>query len=234
MSSTINRDLFAPQTAGENKISQLKEDVERLQRSLEALNENEIKHDAERRIEGKLNDLEKSLHDSHAAHQQQQADVDALLNRILEKEVMTSLEHLVAAGVLEHIDDLVKKEVAELLPTHLDANVHKKIKEHREELERLEHELNNAESMRANSALRADQGDMRVHPLYNSEGRISEHFPKTLNDLIFMPGVTAARLRQEYEPGVKVSDSSRENNINAVLRLFGIGMQLVWRRSSSS
>ncbi|RPD72171.1 hypothetical protein L226DRAFT_156338 [Lentinus tigrinus ALCF2SS1-7] len=171
-------------------------------------------------------------------------EIRALMQEVLEKDVVEHLTSLsqyqslpyscslvmlissvsVEDGVLQDIDALVDQEVAHLLPAYIPQHLQDELRKHQHQLEEVQKALYNSESRRANSTLRSHRLHETVHDLYNINGAKSEHFPRTLGEMFAVSDERAISLMKEY--GVGDPSPTRERNINRLMQSFGIQYQL--------
>ncbi|KAI0667070.1 hypothetical protein C8Q78DRAFT_1082579 [Trametes maxima] len=212
-----------------NIIDDMNRSLKELQETLGSLNEStvaKIRTDGEELIQKKINGIHKSLEASKKRQETEVKEINDLLKRVLEEEVVRELTELVKAGVLEEIDDLVKDQVHAQLPQHLPEKLQVELREHQEELARLERELHNSESTRANATLRVNQVDAALHPLYNVRGQLSDRFPKTLGELFNMTDNDAVLLMHDFNLDANAHDG-REKKVNELMQLFGVQYRLI-------
>ncbi|RPD58141.1 hypothetical protein L227DRAFT_197279 [Lentinus tigrinus ALCF2SS1-6] len=151
-------------------------------------------------------------------------EIRALMQEVLEKDVVEHLTSLIEDGVLQDIDALVDQEVAHLLPAYIPQHLQDELRKHQHQLEEVQKALYNSESRRANSTLRSHRLHETVHDLYNINGAKSEHFPRTLGEMFAVSDERAISLMKEY--GVGDPSPTRERNINRLMQSFGIQYQL--------
>ncbi|OJT11560.1 hypothetical protein TRAPUB_11925 [Trametes pubescens] len=235
MASTISSS--SQSTVAENVIMSMRRSLGELRDTLGSLGQEtiqSIREGGEKQIENELKGIEKKMDASEKKQKAEIDEINALVKKVLEEELVRQLADLIQRGVLQDIDDLVKEQVALQLPNHLPQAQREEIQRHKEELARLELELHNAESVRQNAALLMDY-DLDLHPLCTPEGAISLNFPRTLGDLFGMEEQTAILLLHEYgrTEAIAAGPNSREKNINEFMRLCGVRYLLVRRRFSS-
>ncbi|KAH9888470.1 hypothetical protein C8Q73DRAFT_794227 [Cubamyces lactineus] len=218
-----------------NVIDTLNESLAHFQMSLGCLNEdkiNQIRNDGDKLIDSQVNDVRTKMVRSNHAKEAQLEDINKLVKDVFEKELVNQLQTLIQAGVLEHIDDLVRDEVQARLPDYMSEEHKKEMKQHEEELARLERELHNSESMRRNAALIPGDLDAEISTILNVKGEVPNQFPRTLDQLFRISEDGARDLLKEYDAPVNLKPS-REDNINAILDLIGASkIRMVRRRSS--
>ena len=116
---------------------------------------------------------------------------------------------VVRQGVSETIDKTVEEQVETLLSQHMPDDMMQELHRSQEELAELQKQLHNSsvesklwhsslgitpsleccrESRRANATLVKRRNEEKLHTLYNIHGKISQNFPKTLEDLIALTG----------------------------------------------
>ncbi|KAI0657670.1 hypothetical protein C8Q70DRAFT_934679 [Cubamyces menziesii] len=226
-----------------NVIEALNQSLAHFQTSLGCLNEeriSQIRIDGESLIDSQINGVRTQMVASNQVKDAQIEDIDKLVKEVFEKELVAQLQDLsmsrdpvweprnnankcvatpaVTAEVLQDIDDLVKAEVAARLPEYMSEGHKAVMKQHEEELARLERELHNSESMRKNATLIPGDLDAEILTIFNDKGEVPNQFPKTLDELFRISEDDARGLLKEYGAPVK---PSRDDNINAILDLLG-------------
>ncbi|KAI0365933.1 hypothetical protein BV20DRAFT_1124630 [Pilatotrama ljubarskyi] len=218
-------------TVAENVITNLKRSLTDLRATLGSLDENtvqSIRQGAEAHINSEIKGLREHMTASDKKQEVDIKEINDLLKQVLEEEVVRELTKIIEAGVLQEIDDLVQEQVREQLPRYLAEDLQKEVETQKEELARLERELHNAESIRANAALALDP-DLPLQPLHNTCGEVSEKFPKTLGDLFNMTEETAVVLLHDYglDSAIMPGPNSREKNVNEFMQFCGVRYRLV-------
>ncbi|KAJ8473437.1 hypothetical protein ONZ51_g7865 [Trametes cubensis] len=204
-----------------NVIEALNQSLAHFQTSLGCLNEeriSQIRIDGESLIDSQINGVRTQMVASNQVKDAQIEDIDKLVKEVFEKELVAQLQDLITAEVLQDIDDLVKAEVAARLPEYMSEGHKAVMKQHEEELARLERELHNSESMRKNATLIPGDLDAEILTIFNDKGEVPNQFPKTLDELFRISEDDARGLLKEYGAPVK---PSRDDNINAILDLLG-------------
>ncbi|KAI1784505.1 hypothetical protein LXA43DRAFT_1042017 [Ganoderma leucocontextum] len=178
----------------------------------------------EAEIANHIQSIRKHMDGADAKQEAQVKEIEVLLWEVLEHDVIEHLTTLIHDGILEEIDAIVQEQVALQLPAVIPQNLHDELRDHKKQLEEVQRALYDSEGRQANSTLRSHRLHEKVHPLYNTKGQISEHFPLTLGDTFSISAETAKALLKEYN--LEVSDS-REKNINTLMCHCGVQYQLV-------
>ncbi|KAI0333277.1 hypothetical protein GY45DRAFT_324954 [Cubamyces sp. BRFM 1775] len=204
-----------------NVIQALNASLAQFQTSLGCLNEDrisQIRQDGEKLIDSQIHDVRAKMVGSNQYRAAQVEDIDKLVKKIFEEELVAQLQGLITAGVLQDIDDLVKAEVEARLPEYMSEEHKMNMKQHEEELAKLERDLYNSESVRKNATLLPGDMDAEISPILTDKGEPAAQFPRTLDDLFRISADSASELLKEYGLPVK---PSRDDNINAILELIG-------------
>ncbi|KAM5545118.1 hypothetical protein V8D89_001229 [Ganoderma adspersum] len=208
-------------------IEKMKGSLGSFGKTLDSLGEQTVKMiqvGGQAEIANHINSIRTHMDSADQKQQDQVREIEELLWKVLEQDVIEHLTALVQEGILEEIDAIVREEVARQRPSFISKDVQDQLWEQQRQLEELQRALHDSESRRANSTLRSHRLHEKVHPLYNPNGEISEQFPPTLGAMFAIPAGTAKALLEEY--GLEASDS-REKNINTFMCHCGIQYQLV-------
>jgi len=179
-----------------------------------------------------VNSVRKQMEAQDAKQQGQIEDVKALLQEVLQNDILEHLRILIEQGVLEEIDEIVQEQVAALLPTYIPQELQDEVAYYRRQLEEAQQALHNSESRRANALLRTTRMDSPLKTIYKADGEVSALFPHDLNALFSMDAETAHELILDY--GLGDPSSVRERNVNRLMQFCGLPYQLVRRPAPSS
>ncbi|KAK7691344.1 hypothetical protein QCA50_004739 [Cerrena zonata] len=192
---------------------------------------NMVQNGTEKQTAQHLKKIRKELDDQQKKQEYQIQEIQVLLQKALEHDVIEHLRTLVEAGVLKQIDELVKEQVAAQLPSYFPNGLQEQLDRHMLELDEVNRALHNSESRRANAQLRSSHLKDPLHTIYKSDGTISPHFPRDVSSLFNMDAETAKELCQEY--GLTDLTDIRERNINRFMQFCGMSYQLVTTKAGS-
>ncbi|KAI0753518.1 hypothetical protein C8Q80DRAFT_517450 [Daedaleopsis nitida] len=176
-------------------------------------------------ITHQIGSIRRHMKEQETRQEQQITEIQDLLRDVLEHDILDHLTQLVQAGVAEEVDALVAEQVNPLLPHYIPQELLDELREHKEQLEQVQKSLHNSESRRANATLRSHRMNEGVHTIFTAKGEIPHQFPRTLEEMFGMSGVTAASLVKQY--GLGEPAHSRERNINNIMQHCGVQYQLV-------
>ncbi|KAJ3793224.1 hypothetical protein GGU11DRAFT_422159 [Lentinula aff. detonsa] len=140
---------------------------------------------------GQLNEIEE-IHKDLTAIQKNQVDgteeIELLMKNFLDQKAVEKIEEQVNQEIQRDMDKLVKEEVQAYLQSAISSELQEELLQRKKELDEAHCELHNSESKRLNSLLSERNVNEPLHNIYCSNGKISEHFPKTLNELFAYDG----------------------------------------------
>ncbi|TBU31930.1 hypothetical protein BD311DRAFT_751910 [Dichomitus squalens] len=214
-------------------IEKMKGSLGNLGRTLDSLGEQGVKTSqagGDDEVALQIISVRKQMESADAKQEAQISDVEDLLQKVLQQDVLDHLTTLIENGILEEIDTIVQTQVAAEIPQIIPQHLQDELRKHKNELEKVQRDLFNSESRRANFALRSHRLHEKVHPLYNTNGSISECFPSTLGEMFAISAETAKRLLREY--GLEGSSESHEKNVNIFLLFCGLQYLLTVSKES--
>ncbi|KAF5343879.1 hypothetical protein D9757_014108 [Collybiopsis confluens] len=148
------------------------------------------------------------------------------------------LKHKALDVIRKQVDDeikdklglLIQEEVQEYLKQEMPSKLGKDLQKMNTELDELHRDLHNSESKRMNSFLREKNPHEPLQTICKSDGKVSEYFPKTLDELFNLDDKACKALVQDY--GLEVS-SSKDGNLNRFMVFAGVQYQMVRRGNNS-
>ncbi|KNZ73951.1 hypothetical protein J132_09026 [Termitomyces sp. J132] len=176
-------------------------------------------------ITSEIKRFQRQLKEQDQIHRDGIAEIQLILKDCLETQLFAHLKEIAQREIEAEIDRLVQEQVAECLATMIPLSLQDKIVEQRMELEELRINLLNSENRRANASLRMNQPDTNLHEIYMSNGKVSERYPRTLQDLFDLDSETSKALLVDYELA-DVSDT-RDRNLNRFMQFCGVNYQMV-------
>ncbi|KAF9460733.1 hypothetical protein BDZ94DRAFT_1169090 [Collybia nuda] len=159
------------------------------------------------------------------SHTEALAEIQLILNNLLETEYFEHLKKQVNQEIEDQIDQLVKEQVAIGLDSHIPQNLQDEVIQQKVELENLQMQLHNSESRRANACVKADEGAGTLHTIYMTNGQVSRHFPKTLEDLFNLDAETCKEMMRDY--GLTDITDAQDRNLNYFMQFCGVTYRIV-------
>jgi len=151
-------------------------------------------------------------------------EIQLILNNVLHREVIELLKKQ-EDDIAREIDDLVAKQVAVCLKTHIPQDLQEEVAAQQKELEEVRRKLHNSESRRSNAVLRSNHEDDSLQVIYKADGSVPDNYPPNLRALFAMDAATSRVLMTEY--GLPDCSDSRERNLNRLMQFFGVRYQMV-------
>ncbi|KDR75618.1 hypothetical protein GALMADRAFT_1330576 [Galerina marginata CBS 339.88] len=174
-------------------------------------------------------DLREQMVNQDKKHQEGLAEIQHILDELLENQVVEEMRKHVEQVIANQIDGLVKEHVAECLKTHIPQELQSEVESSRRELEELDLRLHNSESRRANGNLRHNKADDLLATMLMPDGTVSTYYPKDLKGLFELDGETTKALMADY--GLPEPTGSRDHNLNRFMQFCGVRYQLVEQHS---
>ncbi|KAJ3737569.1 hypothetical protein DFJ43DRAFT_6146 [Lentinula guzmanii] len=178
---------------------------------------------------GQLNEIEE-IHKDLTAIQKNQVDgteeIELLMKNFLDQKAVEKIEELVNQEIQRDMDNLVKEEVQAYLQSAISSELQKELLQRKKELDEAHCELHNSESKRLNSLLSERNVNEPLHNIYCSNGRISEHFPKTLNELFAYDADTCKTLVKDYNID-SPEGTSKRGNLNRFMVFCGLQLSMI-------
>ncbi|KAL6304937.1 hypothetical protein BKA93DRAFT_825282 [Sparassis latifolia] len=183
---------------------------------------------AERRAVPGIADFQEQMKASDQRQEEQIEEIQRLFDDVLKTDVVEHLQTAIAKELSQQIDKAVEEQVSLLLPQYIPQDLVNEIVCHRRQLEELERQLHNSESRHGNSMLSTERMSDPLHTILKPNGEVSDFFPKDLEGLFYMDAETAKVLMEEYDIAEEVS-TSRERNVNSLMRFCGVTYQMTVR-----
>ncbi|GLB37352.1 hypothetical protein LshimejAT787_0404030 [Lyophyllum shimeji] len=169
--------------------------------------------------------LHRQLKEQDELHREGIAEIHLILKDCLETQLFEHLKQQAQREIEAEIDGLVREQVAECLKTIIPQDLQDEVAAQKSELEELRIQLHNSESRRANASLRANQPNEILHVIYMSNGEVSKHYPKSLQDLFDLDSETSKALMVDYElPDIS---EAGDRNLNRFIQFCGVSYQMV-------
>jgi uncharacterized coiled-coil protein SlyX len=166
---------------------------------------------------GDLQSLRTDMMDNDMIQTRAIDEVEGILRKLVEDEVIVLLQTLVNDGLNnKKLDDRINAEVKKALQEILPAELQNQVLKEKQELDALQRELYNAESRRLNR--KVGRGGS-LSALYREDGEFSKLLPPTLDELLSMNAGQIKNLMKEY--GLSNPSEFRETNLNRVLQHIG-------------
>ncbi|KAF9075656.1 hypothetical protein BDP27DRAFT_1415427 [Rhodocollybia butyracea] len=157
--------------------------------------------------------------------------INLLMQDLLAAKSIEVLQKQVDEEIKADMDKVVKEEVDAYFRTAVPSQLVKNLKDRKLELEKARRDLHNSESKRLNALLREKNLHSPLHTLYRSNGSVSDHFPKSLDELFSMDAATCKALVNDYEIE---NSTSRDGNLNRFMVFCGVQYQMVRQGSNDS
>ncbi|KAJ4483581.1 hypothetical protein J3R30DRAFT_1800784 [Lentinula aciculospora] len=153
-------------------------------------------------------------------------EIELLMHKFLNETAMKRIEEEVNKEIQDNMDKLVKEEVEAYLETAISLQLQKDLLQRKKELDQVHRNLHDSESKRLNSLLSERNINEPMHTIYRSNGEISKHFPKTLNELFSFDADTCKALVIDYDID-SPEGTSRRGNLNRFMVFCGLQLSMI-------
>ncbi|KIK61249.1 hypothetical protein GYMLUDRAFT_43311 [Collybiopsis luxurians FD-317 M1] len=157
-------------------------------------------------------------------------EIKLLMDDLVKKTSLAEIQKQVDEEIKQNMDSLIKEEVKTYLEQAIPSKIQQELQDRKKELDEVNRDLHNSESKRLNSLLRERNRHEPLRNIYRSNGEVSKHFPKTLDDLFNIDATTCKTLVQDYN--LEVS-ASKDGNLNRFMVFCGVQYQMVRRGNDS-
>ncbi|KAF8633390.1 hypothetical protein AX17_004561 [Amanita inopinata Kibby_2008] len=209
------------------QVKNAKRDFSIIQNSIDVLHkkpEQMIKGKVPR--DGRVQELYKELDSQNTKNKSAMEEIDHILKGLWKKsldEVIGQVEKEVKG----QIDAQVEDQVTAYLSPHKSAEKQQVVKDTLTKIEEIKNQLHNSESQRANGLVKSENMNQILNTIKMTNGKVSGHFPRTLNDLFSLDGITLRSLMNDY--GLTLEDSASSNR-NIFMRFCGVKYYMVAQR----
>jgi len=184
------------------------------------------------KLSKELAEIRKGLESVDVKHAYGQEEIGLLMDKLMKEQAIDELRGQVNKEITLNMDKLVKEEVEAYLQNTIPLNLQQDVQKSKKELDEVSRELHNSESKRMNALLREKNRHEPIHTIFRSNGTISEHFPKTLEDLFNIDASTCKALVNDYD--IESPDgTSKDGNLNRFMQFCGVQFQMVRRGNST-
>ncbi|KAJ3720099.1 hypothetical protein C8R42DRAFT_672675 [Lentinula raphanica] len=214
----------------QHSIGMMNESLNTLEHILQRLSEGQDSGQGAFAGNDRLDEEIKQIHKDLEAIRKNQTDgveeIDLLMKKFLEETAEAKLKDEVNQEIERGLDGLVRDEVQAYLQDKISPKMQEQFEQRKKELEKAHRELHNSESKRLNSLLSERNIKEPLHTIYNAQDKISEHFPKTLKDLVAYDADTLQALIKEY--GIDSPDNTtKRGNLNRFMVFCGLQLSLI-------